>query len=235
MRLLLDATPAEVRHRGPELLKALAGRIEHVAPQLAKALEIAADDPSRTDELRWPVLQDLHRAMNAEYQRQLGTMLSEIGKVLDESATRGKTAALEKAHRGMPKAAALYLRFPDTDYQCADCSMWIPKAERCTIHGPDDTIRAEGSCGFFIKGKPHGDKAMGMVTTEQSGYEESKPGFSCKWCQHFVSSPQQGRGDCQRIDKDSKGQDPGNISPEACCNAWEAAESLKMQGERSAD
>lgn len=119
----------------------------------------------------------------------------------------------------IPKQAVLYLRKPDTQYQCQDCTMFIAGSEQCSIHGPEDQIRAIGSCGFFVKGMPMPDmKPMGEVTTQESGYVESQPGFSCKRCRFFLP----GRGDCQAVDKDSPGDDPHRIHADACCNNWKS-------------
>lgn len=132
-----------------------------------------------------------------------------------------KTVEIEKEGETakVPKQAVLYLLKRGTQYECRDCSMFIKEKERCTIHGKNDVIRAHGSCGFFIKGEPHGDKAMGLVSKQQSGYVENpaEVGFSCKRCSYFDPA-----GDCAKVDKNSKGDTPGEIHPDACCNNWEA-------------
>jgi hypothetical protein len=117
-----------------------------------------------------------------------------------------------------PKQAVLYLRMKDTQYECRDCNMFIPSKERCTIHGPNDVIKAHGSCGFFIKGKPMGGHAMKEITLQQSGYTEHKGGFSCKRCSNFDAKYE----DCAVVDRFSAGDDYGYIDKDACCNHWEA-------------
>lgn len=119
-----------------------------------------------------------------------------------------------------PKAAALYIHRNGTDYQCQDCALFIPGAERCVAHGLNDVIKSYGSCGLFIKGSPlKGVHPIGSVSKIESGYTEvSKVGYSCKRCEYFLATPQ----DCKKVDKDSEGDDPGKILPDSCCNFWEA-------------
>lgn len=117
------------------------------------------------------------------------------------------------------KQSVLYLRKPNTQYQCRDCSMFLAKPERCTIHGSQDLIRPIGSCGFFVKGHAMDGKPMGEVTTLESGYTESPEGFSCKRCANFLPETL----DCKRVDAQSEGDDLGVIHRDACCNAWQAA------------
>lgn len=116
------------------------------------------------------------------------------------------------------KQATLYLHKPETQYACADCTMFLAKAERCTIHGKRDMIKSYGSCGLFVKGMPMEGHPMGNVTKQESGYVEHGPGFSCKRCEYFDAAKQ----DCEIVDRDSPGDDPGIIHRDACCNAWEA-------------
>ena len=115
------------------------------------------------------------------------------------------------------KQAVLYLRKDGTDYQCRDCSMFLAGPERCSIHGPKDRIRAVGSCGYFVKGKPMPNmKPMGEVTVLESGYVESLRGFSCKRCGNYQPAAYR----CRVVNEASKGDDAGEIHPDACCNAW---------------
>ena len=129
--------------------------------------------------------------------------------------------ARKEEHSGkkIDKGSTLYVHYEDTDYQCRDCTMFIPGKKRCTIHGAGDVIQGHGSCGFFIPGKPmKGAEPHGPLTHERSGYTESVDGFSCKRCAHFLPDEY----DCKTVDKDSPGDDEGEIHPDACCNDWEA-------------
>jgi hypothetical protein len=55
---------------------------------------------------------------------------------------------------------------------CAECTMFLPDNQRCTIHGPDDVIMPQGTCDYFEKGTPgsDGDQPRGEVTVQQSNY-----------------------------------------------------------------
>lgn len=116
------------------------------------------------------------------------------------------------------KQAVLYIHKEGTEYTCGDCAMFLAELERCNIHGREDVIRAHGSCGFFIFGQPMGGEPRGEVTPLQSGYTEAPNGFSCKRCEYFLADQM----DCRKVDRYSEGDDPGDIHPDGCCNAWEA-------------
>lgn len=121
------------------------------------------------------------------------------------------------AHEKIGKQAVLYLHKPNTEYQCRDCAMFLAETERCTIHGPDDIIKAYGSCGLFVKGKAMTGKPMSEVTKLDSGYGENEAGFSCKRCANFQPRSQ----NCRVVDPMSEGPDFGWIDADACCNAWQ--------------
>ncbi len=118
------------------------------------------------------------------------------------------------------KSSVLYIRRTGTEYQCKQCVMFIPEEERCWIHGDATVIKPYGTCGLFVKGKPQPNlKPMGSLSKLESGYtEESYVGYSCKRCEYF--NPQ--AHDCQKVDKDSPGDDLHEIHPDACCNSWSA-------------
>lgn len=117
------------------------------------------------------------------------------------------------------KQAALYIFRPEVKIVCSECV--FAKQGRCAVFGPDETISLEtGTCGLYIHG--HNKKAdpvpwMGYVTKEEAGYMENKTGFQCKRCEEYIPET---RG-CKKIDRNSKGDTPGQIHPNACCNLWE--------------
>ena len=122
----------------------------------------------------------------------------------------------------LEKQAAGYLYRPETSYVCGECV--FPKylkggASGCALFGPSETVSlSKGSCNFFAHGKPHTDQPwLGVYTKLELGYTENTNGFSCKRCEEF--SPE--RNDCKKVDKDSDGDTPGTISPNACCSNWE--------------
>lgn len=147
----------------------------------------------------------------------------------------GVPAALAGAVGKIPKQAVLYLHVVrdvnghQTQYQCRDCAKWIADLNRCTEHGLEDQILADGGCGLFVRGESvqaaDGAAPKGYVTIAESGYEENGPGFSCKRCVFFLpGTDSEGGwfkpGDCQRVAAASSGDDPGGIHPDACCNGW---------------
>lgn len=143
---------------------------------------------------------------------------SEPGDLMEEGGGEGKIS----------KSVVLYIHREGTDYQCKDCSMWVGSVNGCTIHKPGVEIKGEGSCGLWVDGDPMPDaEPHGYLTHETSGYDESPEGFSCKRCRHFIAEG----NDCHKTDKDSPGDDPGEIHPDACCNHWEGMDGEEEKGE----
>jgi len=127
----------------------------------------------------------------------------------------------------MEKEAVLYTFRPETQYTCSVCVFakdkdYPEQIKKCKVFGPSADIKPEGSCGFWIHMDPTKEGTpeipwMGVVTKVEAGYMENKEGFSCKRCEYFDAA----RLDCKKVDKDSEGDTPGIIHPNACCNAWE--------------
>jgi len=116
------------------------------------------------------------------------------------------------------KQGALYIHRTNTDYRCKDCIMFIPSMERCWIHSDIQVIKPNGTCGYFVKGKPQPNlKPLSLVSAKESGYIEFKSEGGCDGCEYFSSF----KRDCQVVDKDSPGDDPGEIHPKACCANFE--------------
>src|SRR5579859_912440 len=120
----------------------------------------------------------------------------------------------------IPKEAVLYIHDAVTQYQCVDC-IFLKNGNRCAFMGPAVPINWWGGCGLFKQSIVPAVSVpwLGTMTKEQIGYAENKPGFSCKRCEEFILS-----GDCKKVDKDSPGDDPGEIHKNSCCNRWEADE-----------
>lgn len=116
------------------------------------------------------------------------------------------------------KQGALYIHRKGTDYQCKDCIMFIPDKERCLIHSDVQVIKPEGTCGYFVKGKPYpGLRPTGALSKLESGYIDYKPTGGCDHCEYFFKT----KKDCMVVDKDTPGDDPGSIEPDACCANFE--------------
>lgn len=122
----------------------------------------------------------------------------------------------------IPKSAVLYLHRVGTEYQCKDCVLFQPQEERCWVHSNVAVIKPYGTCGLFVRGKPNRlferEEQLGAVSKLESGYTENKEGFSCKRCEYFYPTT----NDCQKVDRDSPGDDSKRIHPDGCCNAFEA-------------
>lgn len=120
-----------------------------------------------------------------------------------------------------PKQSVLYVLRPETEYTCEKCLFKRDEAKKCALFAATDNIKPSGSCGFWIHFNP--EKAgsdfapIGAVTKEEAGYMDSKNGFSCKRCEYFDPNSM----DCSKVDKNSDGDTPGEIHPNACCNRFE--------------
>lgn len=111
--------------------------------------------------------------------------------------------------------------------QCGTCMMFTGNAnETCTIHGPDEKIVSDGSCGLYVEGDPMPDEAgheMASVTKEESGYVERQ--VRCENCRVFemdgtactlydnLNAMKHG---LFKFELDSK------VDPKGCCNAQTA-------------
>jgi hypothetical protein len=120
----------------------------------------------------------------------------------------------------IPKEAVLYIFRPEVRIVCKECVFVNEKEKKCKLFGPNQDISPDsGTCGFYIHG--HGKPDMpwiGLVTKDESGYMENPTGFQCKRCHEFNCAQQS----CKKVDKNSKGDTPGVIHANACCNLWEA-------------
>lgn len=118
----------------------------------------------------------------------------------------------------IPKEAVLYIHKKDTNYKCKDCLFARDQANKCALYGTSVSIRPYGACGIWVKKKGNIDiPFIGGYTKENTGYVENQEGFGCKRCDEFLPE----ENDCKKIDKDSPGDDPGQILGGACCNRWE--------------
>lgn len=117
------------------------------------------------------------------------------------------------------KAEAGYICRPGTEYTCSDCVFLktVKDGHGCVFFGAKVSISAAaGGCNYFALGKPADLPWIGTLTKEELGYTENKRGFSCKRCGHFAFPKE----DCDRVDKDSPGDSPGEIEENGCCGSW---------------
>lgn len=124
--------------------------------------------------------------------------------------------ALEKKDKGIDKEVVLYIHRENTNMTCGQC-VFI-KGNKCKLYGISTTVSREtGSCGMFVKGEENDSiPFIGTLTKVETGYLENKNGFTCSRCEEFLP----GQRTCKKVNKDSKGDDPGKIEPGACCNRW---------------
>ncbi len=122
----------------------------------------------------------------------------------------------------IPKSAVLYIHKKDTRYKCNDCIFAKDHANKCAIYGSAVSIKPWGGCGEFIMRKSAIVIGyIGGYTKENTGYVENQDGFSCGRCDEFLPD----ENDCKKVDKDSPGDDSGEIVAGACCNRWEKLKS----------
>jgi hypothetical protein len=131
----------------------------------------------------------------------------------------------------LSKSEAGYVYRPETEYLCGQCTFAKPigtakpSATReyeagCALFGPDQTISPQhGSCNNFLHGEPAKFDIpwLALATPVEFGYLENGPGFTCSRCEHYSID----KGDCEKVDKDSEGDTPGEINLRGCCNLWE--------------
>lgn len=125
-----------------------------------------------------------------------------------------KKEDVEAPSKKISKVSVGYIHRRGSDYRCRECLLFIPDSERCFIHGPGIEIKSNGYCIYWVKGQPFpGLTPKGSVSKKESGYGEDPNGTTCQKCEYFLSD----KADCQVVDKDSDGDDPGSIHPDACC------------------
>lgn len=118
----------------------------------------------------------------------------------------------------IPKSAVLYIHKKDTNYRCRQCAFAKAGANRCALYGPSEMISPMGTCGMWVVKKGQSELPfIGGVNKTQTGYVEEREGYSCLRCDEFLSQEK----DCKKVDKNSPGDDEGQIVAEACCSRWE--------------
>jgi hypothetical protein len=133
-------------------------------------------------------------------------------------------SASKRSSGKISKAEAGYQYHPDIQYRCSDCVMMKPakKGSACCWFGPSVPISPEtGSCNYFAHAHPEQKPDvpwLSLFTKEQLGYLENAQGFSCKRCEEFIFP----RHECKKVDRNSEGDTPGEISPDGCCDFWQA-------------
>jgi hypothetical protein len=123
-----------------------------------------------------------------------------------------------KASNGkMPKAAVGYVYAPGTSLLCKECAFITPGG-LCTDHpGPEQRVSlSTGSCNDWQDLRRGRVKGNNSRTWLQVAYLENPVGFGCRRCQHMSLEKE----DCNAVDRDSPGDNPGRIDPRGCCTLW---------------
>lgn len=119
----------------------------------------------------------------------------------------------------LDKDDAGYQFKPNTQYECGDCVHYLDQMRKCILISDAENVLPFDSCTYFAKGMPGqlGSQRLYCISSVEADYSRSNFGFSCKRCEHF--SPE--KWDCEAVNKDSEGDTPGMIHPDACCNLQE--------------
>jgi hypothetical protein len=97
-------------------------------------------------------------------------------------------ADIDTSEEKIDRSAFLFMstRKPEAQFaQCLTCAFFIKNKGRCENFGPDNEIRARGSCGGYAYG-PDGSKLgkpMSRMTPTEAGYVERK--VRCEDCKFF--------------------------------------------------
>ncbi len=84
------------------------------------------------------------------------------------------------------RATFLYMdpKAPKEDFaQCGTCVHFNGDRDRCELHGKDDEIDEDDSCGLYVHGIPAGGDPQGLVTPGQSGLVDRE--VRCENCKFF--------------------------------------------------
>jgi hypothetical protein len=116
-----------------------------------------------------------------------------------------------------PKAAVGYVYAPGTSLLCGECA-FISTDGLCTDYsGVEQKVSlSTGSCNDWQDLRQGRIKGNGSRTWQQTAYVENPTGFGCRRCGHMDLTGE----DCDAVDKDSPGDNPGRIDPRGCCTLW---------------
>lgn len=114
------------------------------------------------------------------------------------------------------KSLVLYLFRNGSNYTCQECYFY--KDKKCALYGQSVSISPLGGCNLWQKGNGTESNWINSTTKAETDYTESKDGFTCGRCEYFDSLG----NDCQKVNKNSKGDTPNQILSGACCNGWES-------------
>ena len=114
----------------------------------------------------------------------------------------------------LSKQQAGYVHKESTEYNCVDCFAWMP-SNQCFLHAPDVRVPLDWTCNNWADGPLIHLAPIGALTPAESGLAARPAGASCKRCAYW----NQETWDCGfSVDRESLGDDPSLIHPNACCN-----------------
>jgi hypothetical protein len=132
---------------------------------------------------------------------------------------KGKNAPVQVEKRSTlaTKASVGYVYAPGTSLRCNECA-FITVGGRCTDYqGAEQAVSPEyGSCNDWQDLRKGRIRGNGSRTRVQTAYLENLAGFGCRRCVHMSLA----KSDCDAVDKDSPGDNPGRIDPYGCCTLW---------------
>jgi hypothetical protein len=136
-------------------------------------------------------------------------------------ASKCSTKLVKTEQETIKRDAFLYLD-PKGDQQqefaqCETCIMFT--GDRCVIHGPDQPVDSDDSCGFYLYGLDKIDvDPIKIVTPQESGLVDRE--VRCENCAYF----NEGESTCDLYDKlNSRLPDvfelDNRVDKNGCCNA----------------
>lgn len=102
--------------------------------------------------------------------------------------------------------------------QCSTCGAFKPHTKRCGLFSKKDYVKAEASCGLYIKGEPdEKQETLDLVTPQEAGYVEGK--VRCENCKSYAD------GKCALFAQLNETMPntfklETSVKAKACCNAF---------------
>jgi hypothetical protein len=113
------------------------------------------------------------------------------------------------------KSLVLYLYREGCNYTCDECYFY--KNKKCALYGESVDIKPYGGCNLWQKANGNESDWINSTTKEETDYIENKDGFTCGRCEYFIAD----QNNCQKVNRNSKGDTPNKILSGGCCNRWE--------------
>lgn len=124
----------------------------------------------------------------------------------------------------LDRSAFLYMdpKGPNKDEfaQCSSCGAFKPYTKRCTLFSKNDYVKAEASCGLYIKGEPdEKQEILNLVTPKEAGYVEGK--VRCENCKFFADGKCALFAQLNEMMPNTFNLDV-SVKAKGCCNAFQS-------------